>query len=280
MTSSESSETRVAYCAAQVRTYDYHRYFAATFAPAPVRRGLFALYAFNLEIAATRERVSEALLGQMRLQWWRDTIEQIYAGDVRNHAVVAELAHAVETFDLPRAGLDRMIDGRQFDLEEEAPEDMNALKNYAAATSGALTGLAAEICDVRDLAEEMDAAGAFWGLVGLLRALPHQAAQRRIYLPKDQLRAENIAPEDIVERKTGTRIAPVLGKIADTAETLFPQNTGYDKQLRPALAYMAIARPYLRRLRRQTFDVYAKGLEPSRFAAQLSILRCAMTGRV
>ena len=64
-----SSEKDQQYCAAQVRDYDYQRYFAAAFAPLDARRALYALYAFNLEIASTRERVSETLIGEMRLQW-------------------------------------------------------------------------------------------------------------------------------------------------------------------------------------------------------------------
>ena len=44
-----------AYCEAQVRAGDRDRFLAALFAPAQHRAGLFALYAFNLEIARVRE---------------------------------------------------------------------------------------------------------------------------------------------------------------------------------------------------------------------------------
>jgi NADH dehydrogenase [ubiquinone] 1 alpha subcomplex assembly factor 6 len=274
------SENHRDYCADQVRLYDYHRYFSATFAPEPVRRGLLALYAFNLEIAATRERVSEALLGQMRLQWWRDTVDGIYGGTVRDHAVVTELARATETFGLSRERLDRMIDGRMFDLEEEPPEDINALINYVSATSGALTGLAVEICGRSDLGDNAEWAGRFWGITGLLRAMPHQAAQRRIYLPKDYLRAENIAPEDLIERKGHVDPAPVIRKFAEKARELRPTGVQFPKPVRPAVSYAAIAVSYLRRLERREYDAYAAGLEPSRFGAQLQILRTALSGKI
>ena len=42
------------------------------FAPAEHRGALFALYAFNLEVARVREVVREPLAGEIRLQWWRD----------------------------------------------------------------------------------------------------------------------------------------------------------------------------------------------------------------
>ena len=59
LTSDTMSPKSQRYCAGQVRAYDYDRYFSAAFAPAETRRGLFALYAFNIEIASARERVSK-----------------------------------------------------------------------------------------------------------------------------------------------------------------------------------------------------------------------------
>jgi phytoene synthase len=54
-----------------VRRHDRDRYMTALFAPAARREALFALYAFNYEIARVREAVTQPTLGQIRLQWWR-----------------------------------------------------------------------------------------------------------------------------------------------------------------------------------------------------------------
>ena len=63
-----------------VRRHDRERYLTALFAPSDRREDLLALYAFNLEVARTRESVREAMLGQIRLQWWRDALDEIQAG--------------------------------------------------------------------------------------------------------------------------------------------------------------------------------------------------------
>lgn len=275
-----STQSHAEYCADQVRSYDYHRYFAAALAPAGVRRGLFALYAFNLEIAATRERVSEALLGQIRLQWWKETLDGIYGGSVRNHAVAEEIAHAVDTFGLARAGFDRMIDGRMFDLEDEPPEDAAALSNYVSATSGALIRLAVDICGHRDRGDDAEAVGLYWGLTGLLRAAAHHARQNRVYLPKDFLRSANVTREAVIEGKAGA-----AGNAAFEALAQFAGETGaaglrFPKTARPAVSYAAVAAPYLGRLARAGYDVYADGLELTRFGGQLRILRSALSGRL
>ena len=69
-----NSEAALSYCGQEVRKYDKDRFLTALFAPADRREALFALYAFNLEIAKTREVVTEPVLGQIRLQWWYDAI--------------------------------------------------------------------------------------------------------------------------------------------------------------------------------------------------------------
>ena len=62
---------------------DYDRYLSALFAPACRREALFALIAFNHEIARIPEAVSEPMLGRIRLQWWREVLEAVYAGRAR-----------------------------------------------------------------------------------------------------------------------------------------------------------------------------------------------------
>lgn len=86
-------QPELSYCADQVRLHDRDRFLAALFAPVARREDLFALYAFNLEVARTREMVREPMMGRIRLQWWRETIEQIAGpGPVRRHDLAEELA--------------------------------------------------------------------------------------------------------------------------------------------------------------------------------------------
>ena len=121
---------RLSYCAAEVRRADYDRFLAALFAPAPAREGLFALYAFNHEVAKVRETVSEPMLGQIRLQWWREAIDGLYAGKARAHPVVEALARdaRVREGGLSRAHFDRLIDAREFDLAGRAPATLAELE--------------------------------------------------------------------------------------------------------------------------------------------------------
>lgn len=134
------------YCADQARRNDWDRFICALFAPREARETLFALIAFNSELARTRAVVSEPLLGQIRLQWWRDAIAAIY-GDApatsatANHPILAPLARAIAAYSLNRAAFDAMIDARSDELEENGFASIDSITAYAEATSGNLARL-------------------------------------------------------------------------------------------------------------------------------------------
>src|ERR1043166_4968177 len=86
-----------------VRRHDRDRFQTALFAPAARREALLALYAFNNEMARVRETVSEPMLGQIRLQWWREVVSAAFSGEAPRHHLVAEpLTAAIREFGLSR----------------------------------------------------------------------------------------------------------------------------------------------------------------------------------
>ena len=114
----EASEGRSA-LGLLVRRHDRDRYQTALFAPADRREALFALYAFNYEIARVRESVTQPMLGQIRLQWWREIVAAAFeGGPPRAHYVAGPLAAVITSFGLTRGHFDRMIDTREEDLAD------------------------------------------------------------------------------------------------------------------------------------------------------------------
>src|ERR1700732_3880785 len=105
-----------------VRRHDRDRFQTVLFAPAARREALFALYAFNYEIARVRESVTEPMLGQIRLQWWREAIAAAFeSGPVRNHIVVEPLTAIIRELALTREHFERLIDARELDLADDPP---------------------------------------------------------------------------------------------------------------------------------------------------------------
>ena len=64
MSASEEDKAAAGHCAELVRTHDFTRYASALFVPAPERRALLALYAFNAEICRVHAQVKSAASGR------------------------------------------------------------------------------------------------------------------------------------------------------------------------------------------------------------------------
>src|SRR5579862_1420843 len=97
--------------AVDLQRNDRDRFQTALFAPGERRDALFALYAFNFEVARIREVTREPMIGRIRLQWWRDAIAEIYAGATpRRHDIAEALAGSIRDHRLSRARFDALLD--------------------------------------------------------------------------------------------------------------------------------------------------------------------------
>ena len=280
-----AESSSLSYCARQVRRHDRDRYLTCLFAPAGRREGLFALYAFNLEVARTAEVVSEAMLGRIRLQWWRDALEEIHAGRPQRHEVIEPLARAVKAHGLTRGHFERLIEAREFDLEKEAPETLARLEDYAEATSAGLVLLALEILGAGDGASRRAGrhVGIAWALAGLLRAVPFHARHRRIYLPRDLSAAAGLEPEEIFAQRASPALAEVVRQVAARAG----EHLAAARALRPEVAKAALpgllpatlAGHYLSLLARAGWDPFHPVLQGAAPGNAWRLARARLLGR-
>jgi len=123
----------------------------------------------------------EPMIAEMRLQWWRDALEEIRDGGlVRRHEVVTPLAHLLSVADTER--LDDLILARRWDIGREPFEDMAAFRRHIRETSGGLLVVAGQVLDRAAPAELLQQAGYALGLANWLRAVPALEAAGRIPL--------------------------------------------------------------------------------------------------
>lgn len=275
----------VAIAAEEVRRHDPDRFATALAAPVPARRGLLAVYAFNLELARTREAVSETMLGEIRLQWWRDSLDELYAGTPKRHMTVLALAECQQRTPLSRAHLDALIDARATDLYDEQIRSPHDLEQYCAGTGGRVAHLALEALGVSDIGAHAAAShvGIAWALVGLIRALPFHAAQRRLYLPLGMLASAGLSPEDVYQGRSTEALHTVLAEVglvarrhlAD-ARALAP---AIPAEARPALLPAVLAGRYLDRLQRRRFDPFGPPVALGPTERPLALALAALRGR-
>jgi len=267
-----------AHAAEIVRTNDRDRYLADLFAPEPARRHLFALHAFNSEVARVRDAVSEPGLGEIRLQFWRDAIRSGGAG----HPVGQALAETIAAFDLPLDAFDNLIEARRFDLYDDPMPSLNDLEGYAGDTSSGLIQLGAIIlAGGRDpgTAEIAGHAGVAYALAGLIRALPLHAARGQSYLPADLLTEHAVEPETLLAGETSPALLAVLAELRSVArrhvETVRGLIGAIDPAILPAFLPVALVGPQLDRMDGASFDPFAVGGDLSQLRRQWILWRAA-----
>ena len=261
-----SSSTKLSACAQIARDKDYDRFLTGLTAAVDKQEFLFSLIAFNHEIAKTRDFVSEIMLGQIRLQWWREAVAECYDGKPRHHEVVGPLYEAINKNNLSRNLLEEMIDAREQDLAEEEPASLDDLIIYARNTGGLLNELSAEALGVQDPETKKAARqiGTAWALVGIVRALPFTLRQKRIMIPKDLSEKYGIDRSDLLELRNPESLKGAVEEICQQAAGLIRQVRQHareiDRNALPALHLAGFADSYLSQLRKAGYDTWSPTL--------------------
>ncbi len=271
-----------AYCDALLRRDDRDRWLACLFAPPAVRRHWHALYAFNLEVARIREVVSEPLLGEIRLQWWRDALEETRSEDVQANPVASALLRVfAQNPGLPRSLALNLLDARIFDLYDDPMPTVAALESYAIATSAALFRLAAgclEATAAERLGATLDHAGIAYALTGLLRALPWHAARGQLYIPLELLDAHGAEPHLFSAGRMTPAVDAVLADMRALARRhLAAAYAGLGGAEASAAAFlpMSLCASYLRLMEKRGFDPFTQPVQLPQWRRQWILWRAA-----
>jgi phytoene synthase len=76
---------------AELQARDRDRWLACLYAPASARPGLIALFALDCELAGLVASTTEPMLGEIRLAWWRERLEELDAGKAPAQPLLAAL---------------------------------------------------------------------------------------------------------------------------------------------------------------------------------------------
>jgi 15-cis-phytoene synthase len=251
------------HCEVLVRDADKDRYLATLFAPERHRRPLYALYAFNNEIARVRDHIREPMPGEIRLQWWRDVLGGKNPGDAGAAPVAAAIRETIVRYRLPLDALNGIIEARAFDLYNDPVGTLGELEAYGAKTSSSVMALAAQILnDGNDAGVEALArhAGIALAITGLLDAFALHSRRRQLYLPLDLLQRHGARADEIFAGVATSELRAALAAMRRLA-------LSHLSQARPLIGIMpvgaapavlpaALIRPSLDRMERSDYDPF------------------------
>jgi len=241
-----------------LKTVDPDRYRSALFADKAGREKLLTLYAFHAELAKVPELVSEPMLGEIRYQWWRDCIAEIYAGGtVRAHEVSTPLTGLLRGSEMPRFWVDKLIDGRARDLDPQPFKDVSEAQLYCRQTSGTLMQMAVHVLG-GEAGDAVLRAGEAWGLTGIARSWRYYTNGMLSQIEFSAVcNAAKFAHE---EGKLGVKALPPAAF--------------------PAAAYAALVPKFLAKLSYSGHDAANKSVQYAPILKQLRLMGAVLTGRI
>ncbi len=287
MAEADQTKQELSACAGIAREFDADRFYAALFAPAEQREALFALIAFNYEIARLREVISEPMIGEMRLTWWREALDEIEAGHPpRAHPVVQALDAAYKARRFPLEPLHQSINARFFDQHNDPMPDLTELVAYARATGGTLARTMAEVLLSADrerapvLAAAQDA-GTSWALTGIIRSLRIQASRGQLYVPARELGARGVPASSVIAGTLSDGLLVVIREIVARArkELDAARKVRFGPAL-PAVLYCAQLPTYWRQMTRINFDPFRSAMEQSNFSRLSRLLVASLLKKI
>lgn len=169
------------------RKSDYDSYLIRNFVPRSRQDAYDTFRAFNLELVRLPELVSNPTIGQLRMQFWRDAVNNTFAGRppkepimILLHKVLHDLSH-ISPESSPSSikfWLLRLINTRERYMDNRPFTSLAALEEYAENTYSTLmysTLAALPVCSmhVDHLASHI---GKACGIVAVLRGIPVLAA--------------------------------------------------------------------------------------------------------
>jgi len=270
------------FCRGRVAQGDRDRYLSVLYAPDNKRRHLFALYAFNAEIADITGRVRDAMPGEIRLQWWREVLTGgEYSGE--GVPIADALLTTIADHQLSRSAFETYLDARIGDLYADPFDNPTELEAYCGATASTMIQLAALILDPASARLAADAAGhggCAMGIAGLIRLMPLHRARGKCSVPLDLLSVVGLTPEAFLAGEDTAAISSVVQMMttlaADHLKRFEAAATSLPATLRPAMLPVALAQAYLDKVRPER--PFEPAREPSDLRRQWLMMRRASRG--
>jgi len=194
-------------------------YYSLRFAPRELRDDLAVLSAWRDQIRAIPDRVAEPGLARIKLQWWREELERIFAG-TPHHPLSRALGPVLERHGLPQAPFADMADQVEAEILRYQPATEADPDAACERDLGALFELIARCHGLSDV-DVLGAArrlGGFCAQVYLIRDSGILARRGRALFPSEQLGALGLSNEALGRREYRDRLPELLAPAADRAK--------------------------------------------------------------
>ncbi len=214
-------------------------YTASKLLPKSRRDPAYALYAFCRlsDDAVDMPNASADAVDRLRMR-----LDGIYAGKPIDASTDRALAQVVQEFDLPRALLDGLLEGFEWDRDGREYQTLSELRDYAARVAGTVGAMMAVLMGSRSewmIARACDL-GVAMQLTNIARDVGEDARNGRIYLPREWLAEFDIDADAFIRDPQHTpATTELVARLLAEADRLYKRSeagiAGLSTSSRPAI---------------------------------------------
>lgn len=256
---------------------DTNFYYSFLVLPAEKRRAIIAVWDFCRAVDDAVDEVAERGTGRdaaarKEIARWRRELECIFGTGSPMTPQGRALSPLVERFGLPRASFEALVEGVEMDLGDPRYETFADLYEYCIRVASAVGLICLEIFGYRDprAREYAIELGVALQLTNILRDVPADLEQDRIYIPQEDLRAFGCTEADLrqeaAHRGSGVRspaVKALLRRQAERAQEYYGRAArllppGDARSLVAAEIMSAIYQAILRAIVRREYDVFTE----------------------
>src|SRR3954469_242245 len=203
------------FCGALSRREARNFYYSFLLLPPPLRRSMYALYAFMRHTDDLADDPGPCRDRDTQLERWRGDVHRaLEAGESAAWPGLAALAATVERHAIPARYLDDVIDGVAMDLHPRPFPTFDDLYGYCYRVASAVGLCCLYIWGYRSdggRAESLaEACGIALQLTNIVRDVREDAGNGRIYCPVDDMVLFGASPDDLVAARTGEPLRRLL----------------------------------------------------------------------
>ncbi|MBL0319694.1 MAG: squalene/phytoene synthase family protein [Alphaproteobacteria bacterium] len=219
-----------------LRRDHFGRYVCCLFAQPSQREWLVQFFIWVEEMDEIKYKVSEPMLGHIRIQWWREAIDATYQGNSPDHPFLAMLAKQKKIGTLPQAAFETFLSACEQEMDGFVPDNLAELEQFIANKYSSILALAAALLGnfEQSTQQAIHHMALAYGHLDLLLKAPMMARKQCIMLPRDLLTEAEINADEAPLAENKRIVKEITLFLINRAKAQLSQARSYRKYSDPA----------------------------------------------
>ena len=207
------------YCRQKVAPDGSSLYYALLFSPSEQKTALTSLAAFRAEVLEIPREVSDAGVGAVKVNWWKEELQRLRQGQPR-HPITQAMQASLPTELIHNDSLDGVIEACEMDLEYGHYPTLRELTLYCHRAGGGIADLAWRLTPDtgRDAAAFAHDLAMGLELARMIRHLRRDLLAGRVYIPEDELLGAGLDAQSLMSTEAADARSALIGRQAQRAK--------------------------------------------------------------